>query len=336
MIDLNQIHICPGTLKEGFSGYSPAVHRHLFGGKKVSHILDFAAPRDEHVIAEFQENRERLSISGVQEKVSMVLDGRRLRLTKSGASGAYILKPIPHDLNHADDVPANEHLSMQIAARVFGIQTAQNALIFFEDGSPAYITRRFDVRENGSKWAVEDFATLAGRSESGHGAAFKYDYSYLGIGELIRRYVAAYPVEMERYLEIVVFNYLISNGDAHLKNFSLRESPDSDYLLSPFYDLINTRIHVADTALALRDGLFDEAHRSPDYRHSGHPVGTDFVRLGMLLGISESRSRRLVMKLTESIEQVERLIEASYLSDRSKNAYRIQYRTRLKRLRKIK
>lgn len=67
---------------------------------------------------------------------------------------------------------------MQIAKQVYGLNTAENALIFFKNGSPAYITRRFDVKEKDEKWDKEDFATLAGKSKDNAGANFKYDYSY--------------------------------------------------------------------------------------------------------------------------------------------------------------
>ena len=76
-------------------------------------------------------------------------------------------------------MPANEHLSMQIARQVFGIETAENCLVFFKNGDPAYITKRFDVQEDGTKWAIEDFASLAGRTPQTHGTDFKYSGSYL-------------------------------------------------------------------------------------------------------------------------------------------------------------
>ena len=44
----------------------------------------------------------------------------------------------------------------------------------------------------------------------------------------------------------VVFNFLFSNGDAHLKNFSIIETPLGDFKLSPAYDLLNSRIHIED------------------------------------------------------------------------------------------
>ncbi|WP_308993790.1 HipA domain-containing protein [Mariniflexile litorale] len=71
-------------------------------------------------------------------------------------------------------MPANEYLTMQIAQQIFRIETAENALRFFKNGDPAYITKRFDLKEDGSKRAQEDFATLAGRAPQTHGEDFKY------------------------------------------------------------------------------------------------------------------------------------------------------------------
>ncbi len=170
------------------------------------------------------------------------------------------------DLQNVDQVPANEHLTMQIAKQVYGINTAENAMIFFQDGTPAYITRRFDVKDHvaglAGKRGTEDFATLAGKTKDNAGPDFKYDYSYEEIGLLIRRYVPAWRVEIEKLFSLVVFNYLFSNGDAHLKNFSLLESSKGDYLLSPAYDLLNTRLHIDDTDFALQKGLFLDNYKS--------------------------------------------------------------------------
>ena len=82
----------------------------------------------------------------------MVLDGRKLRLSHAEERGQYILKPIPRDLKKVDQAPMNEHLTMQLAEQVFGLLTAANALVFFSDGTPAYLTRRFDWTRNDRKW----------------------------------------------------------------------------------------------------------------------------------------------------------------------------------------
>ena len=109
-MSLPEIKYCPGTLKEGFDTYSPSTLRNVFDGKKVSHILPYDAPKkNEEANEQFMENRNRLSISGVQEKLSIIQDKNKLRLTKEGEQGTHILKPIPIDLRKVEDVPANEH-----------------------------------------------------------------------------------------------------------------------------------------------------------------------------------------------------------------------------------
>ena len=324
-----KIKICPCTLAEGYSTYSPAALRLLFNGKKVNPILPYLPPmKDEAIQEQFIENRKRISISGVQEKLSLILDKNILHLTQKKEQGTYILKPIPRDVKKTDMVPANEHLTMQIARQVYGIQTAENALIFFEDGTPAYITKRFDVKNDTTKWGKEDFATLAGKSKDNAGADFKYAYSYEALGLLFQKYVPAWKVELEKYLRLVVFNYAFSNGDAHLKNFSLLESSAGDYRLSPAYDLLDTRIHVADTDFALSKGLFEDNFQSPEKKKSGHPSVKDFQELGRRLGLSAIRTDKIIQPFTEKQAEVVALIQRSFLNQAAKKAYLIDYNTR--------
>lgn len=334
-MSLPEINYCPGTLKEGFDTYSPTTLRSVFDGKKVSHILPYPAPkRDEDTNELFMENRKRISISGVQEKLSLILDKNKLRLTKPGERGTHILKPIPIDLKKVDQVPANEHLTMQIASQVYGINTAANALIFFQDGEPAYITKRFDVKEDGIKWGKEDFASLAGRTSENAGANFKYDYDYTSLGLLIQNHIPAWRIEIEKYFSQVIFNYLFSNGDAHLKNFAALETTDRDYILSPTYDLIDTRIHVNDTNFALNGGLIKEELRSTGYKRTGNPEQIDFITFGKEIGISEKRIDKLLKPFYERQEMVEILINHSYLNNGTKQAYLLHYNTRRNQLSK--
>lgn len=71
----------------------------------------------------------------------------------------------------------------------------------------------------------------------------------------MRDYLTTYTLDAPKLLKILVFNYLFSNGDAHIKNFSIIETPFGDYRLSPAYDLLNSRIHIDDKDFALEDGL---------------------------------------------------------------------------------
>jgi len=313
-------------LADGFTSYSQNCLNRVFEGKKVSHILPYAPPAESEEVAEkFLENRKRISISGVQEKLSMILEKNKLRLTEEGEQGTYILKPIPRDLKKVDQVPANEHLTMQIARQVYGINTAENALIFFSNGEPAYITKRFDVKEDGTKLGLEDFATLAGKTSEKDGDEFKYNFSYEEIGELIRTYVPAYRIELEKFFQLVMFNYLFSNGDAHLKNFSLLETPNGDYTLSPSYDLINTRIHVDDWDFALDGRLFKDVFESNEVKTNGREGLHDFQEFGRRLGVLERRMERLMKPFRERHDLVETLVQRSFLGTETKDYYLKEY-----------
>ena len=253
---LNEIKYCPGTLAEGHTTYSRACLSKVFKGRKVNHILPYDSPASNSETDElFNDSRKRMSISGVQEKFSMLLDKNKLRLINEGEQGEYILKPIPSAGKRPECMPANEHLTMQIAKQAFGIEVAENALIFFKDGSPAYITKRFDLKEDGSKLAQEDFASLSGRTPQTYGEHYKYSGNYLELFEIMKKFVPAYLLEATKLLKVLIFNYLFSNGDAHFKNFSLIETSMGDFKLSPAYDLLNSRIHIEDNDFALEDGL---------------------------------------------------------------------------------
>jgi serine/threonine-protein kinase HipA len=253
---LNEIKYCPGTLAEGHTTYSRACLSKVFKGRKVNHILFYDSPASNSETDKlFDENRKRMSISGVQEKFSVLLDKNKLRLINEGEQGEYILKPIPSTGKRPECMPANEHLTMQIAKQAYGIEAAENALIFFKNGSPAYITKRFDLKEDGSKLAQEDFASLSGRTPQTHGEHYKYSGNYLELFEILKKFVPAYLLEAPKLLKILIFNYIFSNGDAHFKNFSLIETSMGDFKLSPVYDLLNSRIHIEDKDFALEDGL---------------------------------------------------------------------------------
>lgn len=330
-MSLPLIHCCPGTLAESFTTYSPACKKHLFGNRNVSHILQYDEPNTNASDAQlFLENRKRLSISGVQEKVSMILDGTMLRLTEKGESGTYILKPIPRDIMQIDQVPANEHLTMQIARQVYGIETAENGLTFFKNGAPAYLTKRFDYNPDGSKRGIEDFATLAGVTSETNGPNFKYDYSYEEVAGLLKIYVATYPIEVEKFFRLVLFNYVFGNGDAHLKNFSIVEGLRGDYYLSPAYDLINTRLHVNDTDVALKDGIFKDFEMTPSFEANGFYAFDDFWEFGQRIGLIETRLSRILEIFATEHEEVFALINRSFLNEEMKFRYVEHYRQKVK------
>ena len=271
-----------------------------------------------------------------------MLEKNKLRLTKEGEQGTYLLKPIPRDVKNVDQVPANEHLTMQIARQVYGLQTAENALIFFSNGEPAYITKRFDVKEAGSlpsgqagKWGKEDFASLAGKTEENTGQNFKYDFNYEEMGELLKKYVPAWRVEIEKLFSLIVFNFLFSNGDAHLKNYALLETPGRDYVLSPAYDLLNTKIHVDDTDIAFDGGLFTDDFQSYAMKKSTHPGLHDFQELANRFEINQQRRDKILSPYLQSQQIVEELTRRSFLNEKTKRAFLLHYQTKRNQLNSV-
>jgi serine/threonine-protein kinase HipA len=327
-MSLPEIKYCPGTLAEGFDTYSRSCINRVFQGKTVYHVLPYDSPASNPETDElFDENRRNISISGVQEKFLVLLAKNKLRLISEGERGTYILKPIPNVGKNENQMPANEHLTMQIARQVYGMETAENALIFFKNGAQAYITRRFDVLDNGIKLAQEDFASLAGRTPQTHGEHYKYLGNYLELFQLMQTFVPAYKLEATKLLKILIFNYLFSNGDAHFKNFSLLETSMGDFRLSPAYDLLNTRIHIDDNDFALEDGLL------PKYLAQGK-IGRQFAILADQAGIAVKIFNDIFSKMLSQSEVVEKMTSSSYLNESTKRNYFQSYQWRLKQLMK--
>lgn len=327
---MEELNICPSTLVEGFQTYSPAAVKLLFDGNPVSHILPFRSPNNEEAEnEEYAKHVGRVSLSGVQPKAGLIIKGNQLVIPSEQERSRYILKPAPssYALLERKDCPANEHLSMQLASQVYHIETAPNALCFFSDGEQAYITRRFDVAPDGSKYQQEDFASLAGLTKAHGGSDYKYsNLSYEECAEIIGKYTTAPSVEILKFFRIVVFNYLILNDDAHLKNFSLINRGDGEYHLSPAYDLINTSLHLYEPRIfALDKGLFREGMHLTDTRTV---TRVDFEEFGRRIGLATRLVKRELDNFATEQPLAKELINRSFLSDKLKKYYWQSYNYR--------
>lgn len=321
---MKKLDVCPSTLKSGFDTYSPEALRKLFDGRVVSHILPFDSPgnsEDEGI--EYATHVGRISLSGVQPKGGLVIgDDNKLVRPAEGQHSHYILKPAPssYALLAREFCPANEHFTMQLAAQVYGIETAANALCFFRDGEAAYLTRRFDIAPEGQKHSQEDFASLAGLTKANGGHDYKYsNLSYEECASIIRRYVTAAQIDVLRFFQLVVFNYITLNDDAHLKNFTLISRDGKEYRLAPAYDLINTSLHLHQPRIfALDNGLFKEGMSFSDVRTIDRG---DFQEFGRRIGLPDRVVERELNRFATENTEAEGLINRSFLSDDLKAHY---------------
>ena len=140
-----------------------------------------------------------------------------------------------------------------------------------------------------------------------------------------------HKVEVEKFLRLVIFNYLFSNGDAHTRNFSVIRSDEGDYLLTPAYDLLCTKIHTpqeADMALLFfKDGSF-----SPAFQAIGYYTSLDFLLLGRKMDIKDERTLRIIQEFKTDKAEVHDLIKKSFLSNETKALYHQYYSEKVLRL----
>lgn len=329
---MKDLTVCPSILQEGYDTYSPVARRTLFDGHAVSHIFSEASPDTGTVEAnEAVKSVGRISLSGAQPKFSIVVDDDKLRYIREGEQGTFILKPRPtaYQIINRDFCVANEHVTMQIASQVYGIETAANAICFFNDGTPAYITRRFDVHSKG-KYKQEDFAALLGYTKDNAGSNYKYDKaSYEECAEVIHKYVKATLVDIRRFFRIILFNFVTLNDDAHLKNFSLIER-NGEYRLSPAYDLINTSLQLMNPHIfALDKGLFKEGMVFSDT----HTISrSDFEEFGKRIGLPIKVIKQEIDMFAAEQPLIKELLGRSFLSPSLQKQYWMAFDYRRKML----
>lgn len=326
---------CHCCLKETEKDFCPKCSKLLFGVLNFSAILDYDAPQ--YV---FSQNGvvNKLSISGAQNKFSSKVENKKL--VRADVGGTHILKPIlPSHYEAFRDSPANEHVTMLMARQVYKIPTALSALLYFKNGDPVYITKRFDVIEDGElagkRLSQSDFAQIAGLVPEKDGDNYKYEGSYEHIAELIRKYVSAADIAVEIFFRMVLFDYLVCNGDAHMKNFSLQNSTDNleVYDLTPAYDLLNTSLHMKEPSRMALDLFKDEDNfKTPFYEENSFYGNPDFMEFAKRIGVVEKRARRFIDQIIDSVPNMEKILDKSFLSDEGKAKYKMCLRDRAKAL----
>ena len=184
------------------------------------------------LLEESRQRADKLSIQGVQPKLSARLKPKEQRFELVDQHGQFILKP--QNLNYRA-LPENEDLTMHLAA-LCGLEVPDHGLIYGEDGQLTYWVRRFDRTGRDQKLPLEDFAQLLSESRD-----TKYRSSMEKVAGVIEQFCTFPPVEKARLLRLVLFNYLCGNEDHHLKNFSLLVQAPV-VRLSPCYDLLNSTL----------------------------------------------------------------------------------------------
>jgi serine/threonine-protein kinase HipA len=214
------------------------------------------AADDEGQRARSDEQPLRFSLAGVQLKFSALMEtSKGLTLPVNGIGGDWLVKlPSPR----FEAVPENEYAMMTLAAAV-GIDVPEVRLVATKDigrlpqdlpeaFGQSLAVRRFDRPSAGDRVHIEDFAQVFGvYPEDKYKKA-----SYGSIGRVL--WLEAGEEAVTEYTRRLVFNTLIGNADAHLKNWSLIYPDRRNAKLAPAYDLVGTIPYIPNDRLALSLG----------------------------------------------------------------------------------
>ena len=280
--------------------------------KSLENLKDFPySPKEQIQLA--TQYASKLSIQGVQPKLSVILNVKEENFQIVEKKGRFIIKP-PHHLY--EEVPQNEDLTMRLA-KIVGIEVPLHGMIYNIDGSLSYFIKRFDRTRN-QKIAIEDFSQLLEYSRE-----TKYESSMEQVVSVIEKHCTFPVIEKIKLFRLVIFNFIVGNEDMHLKNFTLIRR-ENKIELSPAYDLLNTTILMnAEEEIALPIGGRKKKLNRRDF--------VDYFGVNRL-GLSESILKNELLKFENSLPQWSELISNSFLTEKMQSQYKKLIEVRWQRL----
>ena len=273
-----------------------------------------------------------LRLSGVQAKlpVSLTRDGGvfTVRLGDLRHACTHILKVPPRD--HPGLIE-NEWATMELARRI-GLPVAAAAMVQFQDESPyqglSLLVERYDIPHRRILDEATSRATLYLQEDTCSLLLLRREEKYRTSMERIADALLAAGVEerapggMRRFLQLVIYSWIVGNGDLHAKNVSILrrfrtgrpgEAPVAEGVeLAPFYDLVNTRIHLPG----------DEFAVPVDGRRSNLRL-RNFERLAARWGMDRSEVRGETEAIVEGTrEHLDAVLRESGLAAELQRRYR--------------
>jgi len=296
------MNICPITYQNcGEEKYSKGGLNLL--SKNLDTLNDLPFTQEEQV-HEAAMRADKMSIQGVQPKLSARFNRAAKVFELADQGGTYILKP---ENTLYPELPANESLTMKLAS-LSGIEVPFNGMVYSKDGRFTYFIKRFDRYGRNKKYSLEDFAQLAGESRD-----TKYDYTMEKLADIISRFCTFPAIEKIKLFRLTLFNFLTGNEDMHLKNFSLI-TRDEKTELSPAYDLLNTTIALKNAKEEIALPIMGKKNNL-----SGKIFTEYFAK--ERLNLNETIISRELEILFKSWKSWEDIIQISFLSEKMKEKY---------------
>lgn len=190
------------------------------------------------LVAYHGKHKLRMSLSGVQPKVSAIFSRKESCFKVVESNGSYILKPSPQAFPGAAE---NEALTMALA-KAAGIEVPLCGWLPAKDEAGVFWIERFDRwgAGNCNRIRCEDACQILEVP-----ASWKYAGNLESLARMIREHCSNPTLQLVKLFQRIVFCWVTGNGDMHLKNWSLIENGRL-IELAPAYDLLNTMILIND------------------------------------------------------------------------------------------
>lgn len=247
---------------------------------------------------------KKLSIQGVQPKLSATISVVEQEFKIVDQFGTYIIKP-QNDL--FPQLPENEDVTMRMA-KIFGLEVPLHGMLYAKDGSLSYFIKRFDRYGKGKKLATEDFAQLTGKSRE-----TKYRFTMEKLIPVLDQYCSFPAVEKADFFKRILFCYVTGNEDMHLKNFSLI-TKSGKTTLTPAYDFLNSSIAIKNPVEEIALTLNGKKNNFK---------ANDFLEYYAKdrLQLNEKTIEKIQEQMQKAIPEWKKLIEISFLSEDMKIKY---------------
>ena len=224
----------------------------------------------------------RLSLAGAQDKTAVIIIDGKIALPEKDVPTTHILKPAIADFKETIE---NEYICLKSAEKL-GIKVPK-IQIGHANSTKYFLIERYDRKiENGKLKRIhqEDFCQAynipsAYKYQAEGGVNFKQCF------ELLRK-TSRPAVSIKQCIELITFNFLIGNNDAHGKNFSILHH-DGLMEFAPAYDILSSGVYPElSKKMAMKIGGYYE----PDKILPRH-----FERFADDVGISYTQLKKIII-----------------------------------------
>lgn len=181
----------------------------------------------------------RLSLAGAQDKTSVIVANNQIGIPKNNVPTSHILKPTIKGFNETIE---NEFICIQ-TAKAMGI-SVPDVKIRYANKTKYFLIQRYDreiINNKIKRIHQEDFCQA-----SNIASAYKYQseggVDFKRCFEILRE-TSQPAVAINQFIQLMIFNYLIGNNDAHGKNFSILHYDNEKIEFAPAYDILCSQVY---------------------------------------------------------------------------------------------